>query len=357
MMYRILDLFSGAGGLSKGFDKIDGFKTVVAVDFDRAALNTFSLNFPMIDIIYGDITNASTKKEIVETAKRNNVNMIIGGPPCQGFSNKGKKLGLKDPRNYLFLEYLDMVKKIQPDLFVIENVKALLSAANGYFISQIKQKINELGYKMNYGVLKANDFGIPQKRERAIIIACKFMEIKLPVPKSINSVTVRDAISDLNYLESGEGRTVSEYKYPPLTEYQKEMRKYSDGKLYNHVATNHSQIALKKLKMIPPEKGKEFLPKEYLGKQKFKTTWGRLIWDTQSPTIDTRFDTPSNGKNSHPVLNRAITPREAARIQSFPDDFVFTGNKTNITKQIGNAVPPLLAAAIANTIREQVVHV
>lgn len=123
------------------------------------------------------------------------------------------------------------------------------------------------------------------------------------------------------------------------------MRKNS-LKLYNHKATNHSKHALYKLSLIPPEKGKKFLPKELLGKQKFKTTWTRLEWNEPSPTIDTRFDTPSNGKNTHPILNRAITPREAARLQSFPDDFIFTGTKTSVCTQIGNAVPPLLAKAI-----------
>ena len=120
--------------------------------------------------------------------------------------------------------------------------------------------------------------------------------------------------------------------------------------LYNHKASNHKQVAIDKLKMIPPEQGKEFIPKELQGKQKFKTTWGRLKWDEVSPTIDTRFDASSNGTNNHPYLNRAITPREAARIQSFDDKFVFYGSKVYIRRQIGNAVPPLLAKAIADEI-------
>ena len=130
------------------------------------------------------------------------------------------------------------------------------------------------------------------------------------------------------------------------------MRKNSKN-LYNHKATNHSEIALNKLSMIKAECGKECLPKELLGKQLFSTTWGRLKWNDLSPTIDTRFDTPSNGTNSHPELNRAITPREAARLQSFDDNFIFYGKKKDICKQIGNAVPPLMAKAIADTIWEQ----
>lgn len=354
MDFKILDLFSGAGGLSKGFSMVNGFEPVVATDFNAQALETYSHNFPNADVIYGDILSNDIKEKIYNLSTERKVNMIIGGPPCQGFSNKGKKLGLKDPRNYLFLEYLDMVQKIKPEIFVIENVKSMITASKGYFIGEIKKRIKNMGYQMNLSILTASDFGVPQKRQRAIIIAFKQNKIpKMPIPNHGKKMTVKDAISDLNYLNAGEGKFEQEYKISPQSEYQKLMRRHST-KLYNHSATNHSDLALYKLSLIPPEKGKEYLPKELLGNQKFKTTWGRLRWSYQSPTIDTRFDTPSNGTNSHPVLNRAITPREAARIQSFPDDFIFLGKKTYITKQIGNAVPPLLAKAIAETIKKQV---
>ena len=137
----------------------------------------------------------------------------------------------------------------------------------------------------------------------------------------------------------------------PQSDYQISMRSKSK-KLFNHQATNHSKLAIEKLKMIPPEKGKEFLPESLRGKQQYNTTWCRLVWDEISPTIDTRFDTPSNGTNSHPDLHRSITPREAARLQSFSDDFIFYGNKSAICTQIGNAVPPLLAKAIVDKICE-----
>jgi len=346
--FRILDLFSGAGGFSYGLDSLEEFETVLATDIDESALNTFQKNFPKTLTILGDITNSTIKNQIIKEAEKLDVNMIIGGPPCQGFSNKGKKLGLEDPRNFLFLEYLDIVNKIQPDLFIIENVKTMLTAADGYFIEEIKTRINDLGYVLNYEVLNSNHYGVPQNRERAILLAHKHQFLEFP-EKNRKSRTVRDAISDLAFIESGEGESPSEYKLEPVSEYQKWARKNSE-KLYNHIATNHSKLALKKLSLIPPEKGKEYLPKELLGKQKFKTTWGRLEWDKPSPTIDTRFDTPSNGKNSHPFINRAITPREAARLQSFDDSFIFLGNKTNICTQIGNAVPPLMARAIGESI-------
>ncbi|MDO5564020.1 MAG: DNA (cytosine-5-)-methyltransferase [Eubacteriales bacterium] len=322
MEFKILDLFCGAGGFSSGIDKNKNMKTVVAVDFDKNAALTFAKNFPDADVIVGDITNKIIKEKIVKSALKNKVNMIIGGPPCQGFSLKGKNLGLNDPRNFLFLEYIEMIKKIKPEVFVIENVKNLLNSENGYFINEIKKRINKLGYILNYGVLNAKNFGVPEHRERAIIIGSLTRSINLPIGNN-TIVTVKEAISDLAYLNSGEGENESEYINKSQSNYQKMMR------------------------------AKISLPKELHGKQKFATTWSRLEWNNISPTIDTRFDTPSNGRNSHPVLDRSITPREAARIQSFNDDFIFYGNKTSICKQIGNAVPPLMAFEIGKAIESK----
>ena len=348
--FLILDLFCGAGGFSYGMHRNPHFKTVVALDFNDKAANTFKMNMPDTEVITGDITDADTKNTIIQKSIDKKVNMIIGGPPCQGFSMKGKKLGLNDPRNYLFLEYLRIVEAISPEVFIIENVKSLLSTAGGWFKDEILSYVRKLGYEVDYGILNAKNFGVPQGRERAIFICSKKKGVYLPVGND-KIVTVRDAISDLAYLNSGEGAFELEYTTEAVTDYQREMRKGS-SKLYNHKASNHSEVAISKLKMIPPEKGKEYLPDDLLGKQKFNTTWGRLTWDAVSPTIDTRFDTPSNGTNSHPVLHRAITPREAARLQSFDDRFVFYGSKFYIRNQIGNAVPPLMAEAIANAIWE-----
>lgn len=347
--FKILDLFCGAGGLSWGMDKNPYFKTMVALDFDENAANTFKKNMPYAEVVVGDITDFKIKENIVTLAKKTGVNMIVGGPPCQGYSMKGKKLGLQDPRNFLFREYLDLVQRLQPDVFVIENVKGLLLSANGWFKDEIVSTIENLGYTVRFGILNAANYGVPQSRERAIFICSKHGAIELPEATVNSKVTVRDAIGDLAYLESNEGDFQQEYITEPKSDYQIVMRAGSE-KLYNHKASNHKQIAIEKLKMIPPEQGKEFLPEELHGKQKFKTTWGRLKWDEVSPTIDTRFDASSNGTNNHPFLHRAITPREAARIQSFDDKFIFYGSKVHVRKQIGNAVPPLLAKAIADKI-------
>ena len=304
---------------------------------------------PDTEVIVGDITDANVKNNIVELSKKNNVNMVVGGPPCQGYSMKGKKLGLKDPRNFLFREYLDIVGRLQPDVFVIENVQGILHSANGWFRDEIVHTIESMGYSVTYSLLNAADFGVPQSRERTIFLCSKHGVISLPEPIVKRYTTVRDAISDLAYLESGEGAFEQDYITQPESDYQSLMR-IGSQKLFNHKASNHKQIAIEKLKLIPPEQGKENLPDSMIGKQKFKTTWGRLKWDDVSPTIDTRFDACSNGTNNHPFLNRAITPREAARIQSFDDKFIFYGSKVYIRKQIGNAVPPLLAKAIADQI-------
>lgn len=263
--------------------------------------------------------------------------------------DKGKNLGLKDPRNFLFLEYIEIVKAIKPEIFIIENVKNLISCAKGYFLEEIKERLNALGYQLSYQILNAKDYGVPQNRERAFIVGASRFSFDFNLLEPSQSVNVQDAISDLAYLCSNEGAFESDYLNPIQSNYQALMRKDSP-KLYNHQATNHSQAALEKLKLINKEQGKECLPKNLHGKQQFKSTWGHLNWNKISPTIDTRFDTPSNGTNSHPELHRSITPREAARIQSFSDNYIFYGNKTSVCKQIGNAVPPLLALALGKAI-------
>ena len=350
--FKVLDLFCGAGGFSYGMEKNSHFKTVIALDNDPTVAETFKKNMPHTEVVIGDITNLEIKKKLIEKSKLAQVNMIVGGPPCQGYSNKGKKLGLADPRNFLFREYLYLVKEIEPEIFIIENVKALLSASNGWFRNEIITTINELGYYVEFGVLNAANYGVPQARERAIFICSKQKNISLPKAIVNKYTTVKEAIFDIAYLESGEGCFKQEYKNIAMSSYQEQMRKGSSA-LFNHIASKHKQVAIDKLKLIPPEKGKECLPENMRGNQKFKTTWGRLRWNETSPTIDTRFDAASNGTNNHPFLNRAITPREAARLQSFDDKFIFYGSKVHIRKQIGNAVPPLMAEAIANHILEE----
>ena len=267
----------------------------------------------------------------------------------QGFSQKGKRKTIHDERNFLFKYYVKVVELVKPKYFVMENVPNLLTAEKGYFKKEIEELFNAMGYSLTMGVLNASDYGVPQNRKRAVIIGkLNGKALNLPVPLN-KKVTIWDAISDLAYLESGEGKEEQLYLNAPETDYQKKLRKNSKC-LYNHIATKHSKVALERLALIPENAGREVLPEEHLTKSIYSGTWTRMRRDEISVTITTRFDTPSSGKFTHPFLNRAITVREAARIQSFPDDFKFVGNKSSQMKQVGNAVPPLLASAIAKVI-------
>ncbi|WQT06113.1 DNA cytosine methyltransferase [Helicobacter pylori] len=337
------------------------------------------------------------------------VDLVVATPPCQGMSVANhKKKNDEIKRNSLVVESVDLIKQIKPRFFILENVPSFYKTGcidkNDNLLeigSMIEQNLSG-DYRLYDEVINFKNFGANSSRTRTLVIGvCKefkdftsalefFPDFKQEktlkeVIGSLKPLTwgeydstdfyhsfrtypkhmqewikdlkegqsafenVQDAISDLAYLCSNEGAFESDYLNPIQSSYQALMRKNSP-KLYNHQATNHSQAALEKLKLINKEQGKECLPKNLHGKQQFKSTWGRLNWNKISPTIDTRFDTPSNGTNSHPELHRSITPREAARIQSFSDDYIFYGNKTSVCKQIGNAVPPLLALALGKAI-------
>ena len=346
MRPTVIDLFAGVGGLSLGFENL-GFDVILANEYDESIAAAYQANHRNTKMIVGDITTLNLEE--IFGPYQGEVTAVIGGPPCQGFSQKGQRKTIHDERNFLFKYYVKVVDLVKPAYFVMENVPNLLTAENGYFKKEIEELFNSMGYYLNSGVLNASDYGVPQNRRRAVIIGkLNSPAPKLPIP--INKVvTIWDAISDLAYLESGEGTEEQEYRNDPQSDYQRKLRGNSKI-LYNHVATNHSPLALERLSMIPPNAGKEVLPKEHLTKSIYSGTWTRMRKEEISVTITTRFDTPSSGKFTHPYLNRAITVREAARIQSFPDSFKFIGNKGSQMKQVGNAVPPLVAEAIAGVI-------
>lgn len=342
---KVADLFSGVGGLSQGFIKA-GFEVTIAIEHDKDIAYSFLRNHPQTDVYADDICDLNFE-EIHK--KHPNIDIVMGGPPCQGFSQKGKRLSVNDPRNFLFKQFVRFVKEFSPKYFVLENVPNIISTSNGYFKKEIIAEFNKLGYDVCCGVLYAVDFGVPQDRRRAVFIGQKGkLEIGLPIPTGVKN-TVRDAIYDLPFINSGEGEEISSYDKEPTSKLQRELRNGCKI-LHNHVATNHSAIALKRLSMIPKGQGKETLPKEELTKSIYSGTWCRLIEDDVAATITTRFDTPSSGRFTHPILNRCLTTREAARIQTFSDNFIFYGTKTCQMKQVGNAVPPYLAYAIAKVI-------
>lgn len=348
MKPTVIDLFAGVGGLSLGFE-MAGFEVALANEYDPSIAEAYVRNRPNANMVVEDITKLPVDETF--SSYRGKVDVVIGGPPCQGFSQKGQRKSINDPRNFLFRYYYEVVRCVQPRYFVIENVPNLLTTENGYFKDEIVALFNGIGYSVSSGVLCAADFGVPQDRRRTCIIGrLGNHAVSLPVPTG-KRTTIWDAISDLSYLESGEGSEVQGYRGPAESEYQALLREGSED-LHNHVATKHSKVTLERLKMIGPECGKEMLPEEHHTKSIYSGTWCRMKKDGISKTITTRYDTPSSGEFTHPFLDRAITTREAARIQSFPDTFHFYGSKSSQMKQVGNAVPPLLGKAIAERILE-----
>lgn len=346
-MLTMIDLFSGVGGLSLGFER-EGFQVLLANEYDKSIAEAYIRNRNNPNMIVEDIR----KLPVHDTFNkyRDKITVVIGGPPCQGYSQKGQRKTIHDERNFLFRYFVNVVREVKPPYFVMENVPNLLTSEGGYFKRELISLFSDLGYVINADILCASDYGVPQDRRRAVIIGCNNKEKPVSMPsKSLTKTTIWDAISDLNYLSSGEGEEESQYRLPAQSAYQSSLRKNSSI-LMNHIATKHSQVALERMAMIPPKGGKEHLPPEHLTKSIYSGTWERMDADDVSVTITTRFDTPASGKFTHPYLNRAITVREAARIQSFPDTFHFYGTKASQMKQVGNAVPPFLAQAIAKAI-------
>ncbi|WP_237189120.1 DNA cytosine methyltransferase [Rothia nasimurium] len=343
---NIVDLFSGVGGLSYGFVQ-EGFNIAYANEYDSEIAKSYKLNHPGTHIKVGDIKDLNLEEEFLNL--RGKIDIVMGGPPCQGFSQKGKRKTIHDDRNFLFRNFVDVVKYLTPKYFVMENVPNLLTAENGFFKKELEELFEEIGYSINAKVLNASEFGIPQSRRRAIIIGkIGVGKVKFPEP-TFEKITVYDAISDLAFLESGQGSESSQYKMSAHTKYQKLLRSENTD-LFNHVATRHTNLALERLKMIPSNCTKKVLPEQHRTKSIYSGTWTRLDSKGVAPTITTRFDTPSSGQFTHPILHRAITVREAARLQSFPDSFRFYGSKSSQMKQVGNAVPPILSRHIAKAI-------
>lgn len=362
---NIVDLFAGVGGLSCGFRKA-GFKVLLANEIDESISKSYKLNHSDTIMINDDIKNIIPIVDKIDTK----VDVIIGGPPCQGFSMAGARIRTKnsfldDPRNYLFRNYFSIVQKLEPTFFVMENVPGMLSMKDGKIIEEIENLFTDSSnfkngrYYLFKKVLNAYDYGVPQTRHRLIIIGSKYdvdfekimknVKDKMILNGEITPATIYDAISDLNWLESGEGSFEQSYRLPPQTKYQEERRRNSNS-LFNHIATTHNSTALERIKLLGQGGRRLDLPDGDKIKSVHSGAYGRMRWDEPAKTIITRFDTPSSGVYVHPERNRTITPREAARLQSFDDDYIFYGNKSSVIKQIGNAVPPLLAYYLAKVI-------
>lgn len=344
--YKTIDLFAGAGGLSLGFSQATSatFNPVCAVEHDSAAARTYKTNFAA-DIIYdGDI-------ELFDLEVYPDADVILGGPPCQGFSPLGRNRDdeSRAELNSLWEHYLAAVIKVQPNAFVIENVPEFQRSA----------QFNELLHRMDsdpflsrygysYGVLNAADYGVPQSRRRGILVAALDHEVPWPPPPSHGGdglpgqLTVREAIADIPKV--------------PTTD-QPVMR--ADGTQDLHIKRNPTAKSLERYRTIPPGGNRfdlmrdrpDITPACWVNKPTGTTdVMGRMWWGRPSPTIRTEFFKPEKGRYLHPDLDRPITHREAARLQTFPDTFIFEGSKTEIARQIGNAVPPTFGRALAEFI-------
>lgn len=390
--YNFIDLFAGCGGLSEGFYK-QGFKALTHVEIDHFAcetlktrMNYYGYNDAENSVLEIDITSKDIIAKISKVVCNKNVDLIIGGPPCQSFSTLGRaKDGegmVNDPRNYLFESYIKVLDKFKPKVFVFENVTGLLTAKiNGELI--VTKILKELGknYKLisnpNSMVLNSADYGVPQIRKRVIIIGVrKDLDItpeqiyngikKTHVDRSEKGksnlqsyVTVKDAISELPKLKQGEGEKSITFKPTDKNDFLKHIRPNSKYELMDHVSRTHNELDVKRYVAMSKNKWdfSELLEKSpelsHPKARVFNNSYVVQHWDMPSKTIIAHLYKDGN-QFIHPDYKqgRTLTPREAARLQSFPDDFVFEGSKTQQFKQIGNAVPPLFAEAIAKSIKQ-----
>ena len=341
---NVIDLFSGAGGLSYGFESAV-FNILLGIDNDAKALETFELNHNGAKAICGDITQISYEKDIKPLIGDKKIDVIIGGPPCQGMSLSGPRK-FEDPRNKLYLSYIRLVEEIRPKAFVIENVPGLVGLFGGQIKDNIIEKFTAMGYDIQYKILCAADYGVPQNRKRVVFVGMKKGGFSYPNPLEYK-VTCSMALSDLPPLEDGIGEEYAKYETEPQNAYQKLMRKHSE-QVRNHIAAVHSEKVQKIISLVPDGGNYKDLPEEYINSRNFHVAWTRFASDKPAPTIDT-----GHRHHFHYKYNRVPTVRECARLQSFPDDFIFLGNKTQQFRQVGNAVPPLLAEAIAKSLMEQ----
>ncbi len=383
-MLKYIDLFAGAGGFSLGF-KMAGFTHVCSIEKDDWAIDTLKANFGKENIIKADLTDFTGYQQF----DKESVDVIIGGPPCQGFSNaySSNDKDVDDPRNSLFKNFAEWVGNIQPSFFVMENVKGILSKKNkkGEKISNIiLETFKEYGYEVDIWVLNAAEYGVPQIRERVFFVGNKLkLKIAKPTPthslKSSdselkNAINVGEAILDLPSIKAKEGSEVADYDKETSHPYQKWARQNS-LRVHNHVAMKHTSRLVERFRLIQEGNKLEDLNEELkvrmrngegqLSNSKFNSNYRHLHKDSISNTIPASF----YSSFIHPTIPRNITAREAARIQSFPDYYIFKGDRTIVSKklrerlgkpgdrlsqynQVGNAVPPLLAKHIGKALEK-----
>ncbi|MGC0366957.1 DNA (cytosine-5)-methyltransferase 1 [Rhodococcus sp. 27YEA15] len=375
--FTVMDLFCGTGGFSKGFENSGPFDVIYGIDLLQSSIDTFALNHPDALVVAGDI-RAVPRPEVAQrlAVDRGGVDVIIGGPPCQGFSSirPNRSTTYDDPRNTLFEEFAAYVGYWRPQVFVFENVVGLATHNRGADLDAVLLAFSALGYRTDWRILNSGHFGVPQKRERLIVIGTRSEEpVVWPTPthrgifRTIGiqdkarmlrpgasdsgdlppAWTVMDAIGDLPKIASGEFAV--EYDALPHNAYQA-ARRGDAAELTLHNSTRHTARMLEIISYSGPNRSS--IP-THLISTGFSSSYSRLAADEPAPTITVNFVHPASNKCIHPYLDRALTPREGARLQSYDDSFRFAGsNRTTIAKQIGNAVPPLLGRAIGSAVLE-----
>ncbi len=341
----VLDLFCGCGGMSLGFKRA-GYNVLAGVDNDEVALKTYRHNLDTLGL-NADLSSSKYIDKIKGAIKRKKIDIIIGGPPCQGFSLTGTRL-LNDPRNNLFKSFFNAIDEFKPKIVLLENVRGMKSLYKGVIKKEIISEFESRGYNTANSVLNAADYGVPQNRERFFIIASKLKK-KISIPEPLIDakfkINCKAAISDLHDIGNLMGEEKIDYKNNSQNFYQKLMRKKSN-RLLNHVGTNHKQFVIDTIKQVPDGGNYKDLPEGVGTSRTFNEAWTRYSSKKPSKTIDT-----GHRNHFHYKYNRVLTARENARLQSFPDDFELLGTKTSQNKQVGNAVPVFLSQAIATHIK------
>jgi len=360
---KVIDLFCGVGGLSYGFAHDDNFEIVAANEILPNMAKAYSLNHPSVKVYVDDIKNFGAhcvKKDL--GIFPGDIDVVVGGPPCQAYSTLGKRL-MGDSRGKLFQEYYRVLKEFSPKLFLFENVKGLLSMQGGELFKTIISLFESLGYKVQYKLLNAADFGAPQIRERVVIIGSKLKnDFQYPSQTHYGAgnavdlfrnalkphLTLEEAISDLPFIKSGEESF--EYASKPQNEFQRTIRLNAPKKLMDHNAPNNNAKLVKIMELLPDGGTPEDLPESLRPMSGYKNTYCRLWWNRPSTTITRNLSTPSSSRCIHPKAPRPLTTREGARIQCFPDSYKFYGSRSDRNLQIGNAVPTVLSNALAGAI-------
>lgn len=347
--YNVVDLFAGVGGLSFGFAEIEKFNIVAANEILPDIAQSYALNHPQAKVLACDIADL-TEVMLAEATNGQKIDLVVGGPPCQSYSTLGKRQ--MDGRANLFTQYKRVLEILQPRAFVFENVSGLLSMQGGKLFPKIRSEFESLGYDLKYKLLNAADYGVPQERKRVILVGFKGKNnFEYPEPTHGTSdklkpyVTLEDAIGDLPVIKSGESN--NNYAKEPDNEFLDFVRKGGKTTLTEHSAPKNNPQMIALMEALKDGQNKNDLPENLRPTSGYGNTYAKLWWKRPSTTITRNFSCPSSSRCIHPRDSRALSNREGARLQSFPDDYQFYGSQTNIKLGIGNAVPCLLSRVLA----------